>query len=178
MSQKGVKSVSADMDTEELINEWRKFSLREVEKEAFISIEAKVAKEVTDQVNHCLIGKLLSNRAITVSAIKNAMNGAWKTRQKFEIEVAGKNMFAFKFQSQEDRDWVFNNGPWMFDKNLVILEKPRVNQRISELGFNKTAFWLRLINIPVGFQNRYMAEKIGNKIGEFVEVDYDGEGLH
>lgn len=166
------------MGIEELIDEWKKFSLREKEKEAVIKIEAKMAADVKDQVDHCLIGKLLSNRTITTSAIKNAMNGAWKTRQIFEVEVAGRNLYAFKFQSQEDRDWVFNNGPCMFDKSLVVLEKPIVNQRITDLGFNKTAFWLRLINLPVGFQNKYMAERIGNQIREFLEVDYERDGLY
>lgn len=163
---------------DDLINEWKKFSLKGSEKEAVIKIETKMVEEIKDQVNHCLIGKLLSNRLITISAIKKAMNGAWKTRKKFEVEFAGKNVYAFKFQSQEDRDWVLNNGPWLFDKSLVILEEPKVDQRISELKFNKMTFWLRLINLPVGFQNRYAAELIGNKIGEFIEVDYDKDRLH
>lgn len=88
------------METDELINEWKKFSLRDNEKETFIMIESKIVEGVKDQVNHCLIGKLMSNRAISVTSIKNAMNGAWKTKQKFKIEVFGKNVYAFKFKSQ------------------------------------------------------------------------------
>lgn len=139
------------METEELINEWKKFSLKETEKDAFITLNTKLTKNIKDQLSHSLIGKLLSNRLISPASIKNAMNGAWKTRLKFEIEVAGTNIFAFKFQSQLDRDWVFNNGPWSFNKNLIVFEEPVTNQRISELKFNKIEFCLRLINLPIGF---------------------------
>lgn len=166
------------MATEELINEWKRFSLRESEKDTFFKLESKIVEDVKNQVSHSLVGKLLSSRTIAVSTIKNAMNGAWKTRKKFDVEGSGRNMFAFKFQSQEDRNWVLHNGPWLFDRSLVILEEPKVNLRTSELRFNKTEFWLRLINLPVGFKNKHAAAMIGQKIGEFLEVDNDKEGLH
>lgn len=35
------------------------------------------------------------------------------------------------------------------------------------------AFWLRLINSPLGFGNKSVVEKIGNTLGEFLEIDFD-----
>lgn len=84
-----------------------------------------------------------------------------------------KNLFLFKFESLNDRRWILNNGPWLFDKNLLILEEPVANRRITELEFKKEAFWIRLINLPIGFRNKIVAEKIGNNLGNFLEVDCD-----
>lgn len=151
--------------------------MKENEKDTFITIDTKLVEDIKEQLSHNLVGKLLSNRIISPASIKNVMNGAWKTRHKFEIEVAGRNIFAFKFQCQTDREWVLNNGPWLFDKNLIAFEEPTKNQRIYELKFNKTAFWLRLINLPIGLQNKAVAKEIGNKIGEFLEIDQDKEDL-
>lgn len=165
------------MTTEDLINEWRRFSLKEGEKETSIALNPDERKGISGNLGHSLVGKLLSNRIISSLAIKNAMARAWKTRQKFSIKVVGKNVFAFKFSSQKDRDWVAANGPWLFDRSLMVLEIPAVNQRISELQFEKVAFWLRLINLPMGFQNRCAAEKLGNTFDKFLEMEDVEEDL-
>lgn len=115
------------METKDLINKWQKFSLKEREKEPAISFKPEERSNIEGNLGHNLIGKLLSSRIISSLAIKNAMVGDWKTKHKFSIKVVGKNLFAFKFSSQKDRDWVAANGPWLFDRSLLILEIPAVD---------------------------------------------------
>lgn len=92
------------MDFEELLHEWKKFNLRDEEKGKTILLEGEEVKEIRVQLDHCLVGKILTHRNIAAGAIKNALSGAWKTRESFNVEVMGKNIFCFKFSSQEDRD--------------------------------------------------------------------------
>lgn len=106
-------------------------------------------------------------------ALKNALTGAWKTRKEFSIDILCKNMFLFKFESCDDKDWIVKNGPWLFDRNLLILETPKANQRVSDLDFKKVDFWVRIINLLLGYRNDCAARKIGNTIGEFLEWDND-----
>lgn len=159
------------MDIDDLLNEWRNFNLREKEKEHTITLDSEEVKEIRGNLNHNLVGKLLSTRTIFVIAIKNALYGAWKTRKYFKVETIGNNIFAFKFASEEDRKWVSNNGPWLFDKHLLILETPLVNQRTTNLDFKMSMFWTRLINLPMDLKNESITKKLGDYIREFLEMD-------
>lgn len=159
------------MDMKKLLEEWKDFNLMEKEKENYIVLNQDEIKDIEDQIEGCLIGKVLANKNISAVAIKNAMTGARKTRNKFIIETIGKNIFLFKFEKQTDRDWIMGNGSWLFNKHLLILEELVVNQRISEVEFKEVAFWLRLINLPIGFRNRLATKKIGRNLGTFLEFD-------
>lgn len=128
---------------------------------------------INGQLDRCLTGKLLSNRPISKVAIKNALSGAWKTRESFEVEVdnIGKNMFMFNFEDIGDRKWILNNGPWLFNKNVRVLETPIPNLRTTELDLKEEAFWVRLFNLPMGYRNKKAAKRSGNNLGKFIEVD-------
>ncbi|KAL5777051.1 hypothetical protein ACOSP7_009977 [Xanthoceras sorbifolium] len=54
---------------------------------------------------------------------------------RLEIEMVGDNVFVFHFQSLEDKAMVWSRGPWHFDKNLIVLEKPVGPGVISQLKF-------------------------------------------
>lgn len=45
------------------------------------------------------------------------------------------------------------------------------------MSFERVAFWIRFFDIPLGFQNRFMARKLGNTLGTFIEVDYDKDSF-
>lgn len=165
------------MDIEELVNEWKSFNLMEKEKGNHIMLDGEDMKEIKDHLDHCIVGKLLSNRIIAPFAIKNALRGAWKTRKNFSVESIGKNIFNFKFECQGDRDWVMSNGPWTFDKSMIVLEFPKANQRSMEMDFKKAEFWIRLLNLPMGYRNKKVARKIGDSIGEFLEGGEEEEDI-
>lgn len=158
------------MEIEDLVDEWKKFSLMEEEMDKHIELNEEELKEIKNQLNLCLVGKLLSNRIISPAAIKNALRGAWKTREDFTTEIIGRNIFNFRFESSTDREWVLNNGPWTFDKELIIIEERVANQRSVEQEFKHVNFWIRLINLPMGYRNIAVARKIGNSIGKFLET--------
>lgn len=43
------------------------------------------------------------------------------------------------------------------------------------MEFKEVTFWIRLLNLPIGFRNKEVAEKIGNNLGTFLE--FDGESV-
>lgn len=147
----------------------------EEEREALIALDTEDMKNMMGYLNNSLVGKRLPNQNISKIAIKNAMDGAWRIRGELSVEVIGKNMFLFKFDNQEDRDWVKKNGPWLFYKNLLILEKPNANQRTTDMEFKKEAFWIRSFNLPLGFKNKTVAEKVGNNLGDFIDFNNNKE---
>lgn len=143
----------------------------EEESEAFITLNAEEVDVIKGQVDHCLVGKLLTSRTISKITIKNALQAAWKTRKEFSVDIFSTNVFLFKFESKEDKEWIIGNEPWFFDRNLLVLEALEENQRTVDLEFKKVDFWLRILNLPIGYRNEMVARKIGNNIGEFLEMD-------
>lgn len=166
------------MEMEELINEWKRFKLMEEEKERIFTLDGAETSEIGGQASHSLVGKLISHRFISKGAMKNSMSSAWKTRKDFNIEIIGNHIFLFIFESKEDRDWIITNGPWFFDKSLLVLEAPNTKQRTMDLDFNCVDFWLRIFNKPICYRNEKIARKIGNGIGEFLEQDTNKNYAH
>lgn len=69
-----------------------------------------------------------------------------------------------------------DNGPWMFDKDLVVVEEFDPSKRIEDYAFNNIPIWVRVFNLPLGMMNIESAEEIGNIIGQFVEADTGLDG--
>lgn len=143
----------------------------DTEKDEAIFLNAEETMVIKGEVEQYLVGKLLTNRPISKIAIKNALSAAWKTREDFSIEIIDRNTYLFKFESSEDRAWISRNGPWFFDRTLLVLEAPKLNQRSVDMDFKKVDFWLRIINLPIGFNNEMVARKIGNKLGVYLDMD-------
>lgn len=64
------------------------------------------------------------------------------------IRPLGANMFVAEFESQRDRDRVWEGSPWHVSKHAVILEQFEECMRPSELKFDKLEMWVRGINLP------------------------------
>jgi hypothetical protein len=65
----------------------------------------------------------------------------------------------------------------MFDKNLLVLEEFDARKSIDEYEFNKIPIWVRVSKLPLGMMSRKTGEDIGDRIGEFLEVDGVENGL-
>lgn len=69
----------------------------------------------------CLLGKLQSHRFLGAEVMRKTFASAWLVAQGLRVEMLGKNIFIFRFDNDEDRRRVLNQGPWFFDKFLLIL---------------------------------------------------------
>jgi hypothetical protein len=66
---------------------------------------------------------------------------------------------------------VLRNGPWSFDRNLVVLKRISGEEQPSDLEMFSADFWARIYDLPLKLRSDAMAERLGNTIGKFVEVD-------
>lgn len=51
------------------------------------------------------------------------MKSIWKTRKKFEIQVAGQNLFLISFEDKGDLESILEGRPWLFRKQVVVFER-------------------------------------------------------
>ena len=65
------------------------------------------------------------------------------------------------------------DGPWMFEKDLVVMAEFDGAKTIDEIEFNSVLIWVRVLKMPLGLMNKTDGELIGEMIGEVMEVDAD-----
>ncbi|TXG48232.1 hypothetical protein EZV62_027526 [Acer yangbiense] len=135
--------------------------------------EAKLDGEAN--VNHCLVGKVLSGKRVNRDAFKTLIDQLWSPFGAVETEVVGDNIFMFYFNNQVDRDWIWQRGPWYFEKRLIALEKPVGTGEISLLGFNRVELWVQIHDVIVMCMNRRMAKWMAEQIGEVIDIPYESK---
>ncbi|KAL5855538.1 hypothetical protein ACOSQ4_005340 [Xanthoceras sorbifolium] len=72
---------------------------------------------------------------------------------------------------------VWARGPWHFDKNLIILEKPVGLGAISQLRFKFSEFWIHIYKIPLVCINCKVARLIAEKVGTIVDFSMNSKDL-
>ncbi|KAL5807766.1 hypothetical protein ACOSQ3_028457 [Xanthoceras sorbifolium] len=78
---------------------------------------------------------------------------------------------------RKDKAMVWSRGPWHFDKNLIVLEKPVGPGAISELKFKYSEFWIHIYNIPLACMNCKVARLIAEEVGTIVDFPIDSKDL-
>ncbi|KAL5739801.1 hypothetical protein ACOSP7_028696 [Xanthoceras sorbifolium] len=157
------------MDTEEIARLYESLSISEIDG-PICRVDGEVKRVERSDVSHCLVGKVLSGKRVNWDAFKGVIEQLWSVIGSVEIESMGDNLFVFYFRRLEDRASVWSRGPWHFDHNLIVLEKPDGVGEISKLGFNRLEIWVQIFNIPLLCMNRGMAKFLAEQIGSVVEI--------
>lgn len=72
------------------------------------------------------------------------MLGASKLKHPVETEELSKNLFLFKFATKRNLEGVLRNGPWSFDRNLLVLERVSGEEQPSDLNMHYGVLWVRI----------------------------------
>lgn len=98
---------------------WRHFSLTSDEVEE-VDVSS-VSRPETSTVKWSMVGRVLSVRPFSLQALKSAMVGAWRPKKEFVVQEVADGIFLFRFQCKRDFEYVDGNGPWHFNKHMLIL---------------------------------------------------------
>ncbi|KAJ4832320.1 hypothetical protein Tsubulata_024875 [Turnera subulata] len=111
-------------------------------------------------------------------ALKSAMSKAWGLRKHLDVKEIERNVFLFTFEDVNERLRAMVDGPWNFNGNHLVLKEWLSNQRIQDVDFSKSEFWVQ-VHGPVPEQMSLLnARDIGDFIGRYVMADdLAGDGL-
>lgn len=156
------------------MEKWKEWELKECESTEFVvNVEDKESFFSVENIKLCLVAKVLSHRRVNVESFRSVMKTIWKSNDKTRIETAGSNVFVIQFRSLMDKSYVLSEGPWIFDRALVILKSPNVNDNLSTMDFSSASMWIQIHNVPFNCMTRTMAHMLGSTIGSVEEVDCD-----
>nr|XP_020162872.1 uncharacterized protein LOC109748244 [Aegilops tauschii subsp. strangulata] len=122
------------------------------------------------------VGKVMSERLAHPDAICLTLGKVWCPIKGIDFKEIGVNQFLFTFHQESGKRKAVENGPWMFDKDLVVVEDYAPRKRPEDYAFNDIPIWVRVFNLSLGMMNEDSVEDIGNIIGRFVEADTGSDG--
>ncbi|XP_058763301.1 uncharacterized protein LOC131636707 [Vicia villosa] len=151
------------------MEKWKDFEFSREEEEG-ITVEVEEACE--DEVfQRTLASRLWTDNPFNTRAFTNTMIGAWKLKNPVEVQQLSRNLFLFRFATKRDLEGVIRNGPWSFDRNLLVLARVSGEEQPSELNMHYGTFWVRVYELPLMLRSEAMAKKLGGILGEYVEMD-------
>ncbi|KAK2648366.1 hypothetical protein Ddye_015855, partial [Dipteronia dyeriana] len=122
----------------------------------------EIIKNGVEDVDRCLVGKVLLRKKVNREAFKGLIKQILSPFGHVEVELVRDNICMFYFINKDDRNRVWQRGLWHFDKSLIVLEK-------SE-GQESRECWGKYMTVKVCIDilkplNRWLRLKIGKADG-------------
>lgn len=122
------------------------------------------------------MGKILLEKLAHPDAVSLSLGRAWCPIKGINCKEVGENVFLIMFHHESGKRKAIDNGLWMLDKDLVVVEEFDPSKRIDDYPFNNIPISVRVFNLPLGVMNIESTEEIGNIIGQFVQADTVSDG--
>ncbi|KAI9094528.1 hypothetical protein K1719_026648 [Acacia pycnantha] len=104
--------------------------------------------------------------------IRDRINRMWRPKDPLKLIPLSNGYYIVSFSNKEDRDYAFQEGPWMIEDHYLIVQRwrPNFNPWKADLQC-QIAAWVRLPDVPFEFYNVESLRRIGNMIGRMIKVD-------
>ncbi|CAK8560513.1 unnamed protein product [Lathyrus sativus] len=129
------------------MDKWRNIQLSKEEEEGITTKIEEVCK--VEVFQRTFAGKLWTNDNFNSRAFTNTMIGAWRSKNPIEVQEVSKNLFLFRFATKRNLEGVLNNGPWSFDRNLIVISRVSGEEQPFELKMHFGTFWVRVYELPL-----------------------------
>jgi 14-3-3 protein epsilon len=123
-------------------------------------------------LEHCLIGRILTDKQIRFAYLKERLSHFWKPGKKVSILQSEGGRYLFQFNHRLDAAKVLDEGPWLFDSYNIIVERIAPGVVPASVELNHLDIWLQVYRLPFGFIQQKVGQAIGHYLGELKEYDY------
>jgi hypothetical protein len=123
------------------------------------------------------IGKLMADKPAIPDAVANALGPIWCPMKGIKCKDLGENHFLFTFLQPGGKKKAVDSGPWMFERELLVIEDFVPTKTLEEYEFAYVPVWVHVHKLPLGMMNKETGELIGEQIGEFMEVAGVEDGM-
>ena len=120
--------------TMELIEGLRGMSLTK-EEENGIMISADQRENAAEDCLLSLFRRLLSKKSRNRRAVHDVLRRAWRMGPDMRIIDVGLDIFQFKFPTEAQRDWVYDNGSWIFENDILLLHRWQEGLNVANICF-------------------------------------------
>ncbi|KAF4404564.1 hypothetical protein G4B88_005950 [Cannabis sativa] len=115
--------------------------------------------------------KLLTNRHFNSEAFKKRLTQMWPERFSINVLEKDPNFYIVEFGCFGDRRRVLISQPWHFDYKLIAMTPLDVGSVVTAEMLTSTPFWIQVSGIPFLKRSRALAQRLGEVLGRYIEVD-------
>ena len=123
--------------------------------------------------NKCLLSKLLLRRAVNIEAMRNVFLKIWRLKLEMTIREVGERRFLFYFDNETEKDRVFQNQPWSFNKSLIVFKEFDGHTRPDNVNMDWCNFNVQIHGLPLNLMNEKIGVILGESMGEVEDVECD-----
>ncbi|KAI9117428.1 hypothetical protein K1719_011594 [Acacia pycnantha] len=118
-----------------------------------------------------LIIKVLG-ASFPIFVIRDRINRMWRPQDALKLIPLSNGYYIVSFSNKEDKEYAFQEGPWMIDDHYLIVQRWRPNFNPGKADLKCIiAAWVHLPDVPFEFYNVESLRRIGNMIGKMIKVD-------
>ncbi|MFQ6652781.1 hypothetical protein Gotur_024482, partial [Gossypium turneri] len=122
-----------------------------------------------------LIYSIWTNKSYNHDSFKAQMKSIWKTKEKFEIQLVGQNLFLIMFESEDDLETVMEGQPWLFRKHLIIFDRLFKPMKRDQIRLVSSLFWIKIGPCLPEFDKKDLLHAIGVTFGGVLRSEISGE---
>lgn len=83
----------------------------------------------------------------------------------------GDGLLQFKFSMECQLNWVWNNGPWCFDNQILVLRRWEKGMAARSVTFTHMPIWVQVWGLPFDLITEEAVQDIRQALGKVIEVD-------
>lgn len=129
-------------------------------------------QEILEEYLLSLIGQFLTTRSINLREAKNLLRSMWKLGDNLKIVDVDDGLLRFKFSMESQLSWVWNNGPWCFNNQILALRRWEKGVTARTVIFTHIPIWVQVLRLPFDLINEEASQDIGQGLGKFIDMDY------
>jgi hypothetical protein len=123
-------------------------------------------------LEHCLIGRVLTDKQIRFAYFKERLGHFWKPGKKVLILQADNGRFLFQFNHRLDAAKVLDEGPWLFDNYNMVIERIAPCVVPASVNLNYLDLWIQVHHLPFGCIQPKVGQAVGRFLGELKEYNH------
>lgn len=94
----------------------------------------------------------------------------WKPKGDVQLHLGAKGFFTVVFSNLEDKDRVFEGGPYFLASAGLYMRPWKPNFVPEKESFTQFPVWIRLFSLPIDYWGLNALKQIGDKLGTFVKA--------
>lgn len=118
-----------------------------------------------------MVMKLFTESPYNKEAMKQTMRKAWRSVGRVKSRDLNHSIMLVESIDIRDKNHVIREGPWSFDKNLVMFVEGDGCLQVHQIEFKHALFWIHLHDLPLLALTEPMGRRIGASIWRVEEVD-------
>lgn len=94
----------------------------------------------------------------------------WRPKGDINLHLGAKCFFTIVFTNLEDKDRIFDGGPYFFASAGLYMRPWKPNFVPENETFTQVPVWIRRFSLPIDYWGLATLKKIGDKLGTFIKA--------